>query len=245
MTGNTRFDGQDGPAGAETYSAAMSEATNYIAWILSAFTEILRPPILEIGIGHASYATLLRARGEYIGVDIDERSVAAARSRFPESDFHVADITRSVFVDAIGKDRIGSVICLNVLEHIDDHQSAVASLAQVLRPGGHLAVIVPALRLLTNDLDRLAGHLRRYRTDELGRLARVAGLEVIRADYFNPVGGFGWLANRLVRHRSLNDAAVNGQIRLFDKWAIPVSKAMDPLTRRFFGQSVLMIGRKP
>jgi hypothetical protein len=72
-----------------------------------------------------------------------------------------------------------------------------------------------------------------------------AGLEPVRADYFNPLGGFGWWANRFVRHRSLNDTAVNSQITLFDRWLVPISRGLDPVTRALFGQSVLAIGRKP
>lgn len=231
--------------GAETYSSAMSDAKNYINWIVGEFDAVLAPPILEIGVGHGSYAEILRSYGDYVGVDIDAWSVELARRRFTESRFHAADITQSAFVDLVGEGQMGCVVCLNVLEHIDDHQSAVTNLGRVLRPGGHLAIIVPALPILTNDLDRLAGHLRRYRTDEVEQLVRIAGLATVRRSYFNPVGGLGWLANRLVRHTSLNDAAVNGQIRLFDKWAVPVSRAIDPFTRTFFGQSVLMIARKP
>jgi SAM-dependent methyltransferase len=233
------------PTGADTYSSAMSDARNYISWMLESFDEVIQPPTLEIGVGHGSYAEVLQQRGEYVGVDIDAASVEAARRRFPALTFHPADITQQSFVDAVGEERFSSIVCLNVLEHVGDHSTAVANLARVLRPGGHLAIVVPALSLLMNDLDRLAGHLRRYRSAEVRDLLRDAGLDVLRADYFNPIGGLGWLANRLVTHKSLNDDAVNSQIRLFDRWATPVSRAVDPLTRRFFGQSVLAIGRKP
>jgi hypothetical protein len=52
------------------------------------------------------------------------------------------------------------------------------------------------------------------------------------------------LANRLKRYDSLNDAAVNGQIALFDKYIVPVSRALDPLSRSFFGQSVTCVARR-
>jgi SAM-dependent methyltransferase len=235
----------DAPTGADTYSSAMSDAKNYIGWILDSFGGIINEPILEIGVGHGSYAEALRERGEYVGVDIDQHSVDMARRRFPNLSFHVADITQNSFVDAVGENRFGCIICLNVLEHIDAHASAVQNLGKALKSGGHLAIIAPALNILSNDLDRLAGHLRRYRREEIGDLLHHAGLEVVRSDYFNPVGGLGWMANRLVKHHSLNDAAVNGQIRLFDRWAMPASRLFDPLTRRFFGQSVIAMGRKP
>src|SRR3974390_343011 len=138
-----------------------------------------------------------------------------------------------------------AIVCLNVLAHIQDHGQAVKNLAQTLVRDGHLLVIVPALPMLYNDLDRLAGHHRRYRRNEFRELMVQAGLEPVRADYFNPVGGLGWWANRLMRHGSLNDTAVNSQISLFDRWLVPISRGLDPVTRSVFGQSVLAIGRKP
>jgi hypothetical protein len=71
-----------------------------------------------------------------------------------------------------------------------------------------------------------------------------AGLEVVRCDYFNSIGGLGWLANRALRHGSLNDSAVNSQISLFDRWLVPLSRWADPATRKLFGQSVIAIGQK-
>ncbi|MBR0900696.1 class I SAM-dependent methyltransferase [Bradyrhizobium tropiciagri] len=231
--------------GAGTYSSAMADATNYMAWILDSFGPYLAGPVLEIGVGHGSYASELRACGPYMGVDIDKESVAEARQRFPDLDFAVADITNPDFPETLAGDGFRSIVCLNVLEHIQDHGQAVKNLAGALVRGGHLLVVVPALQILYNDLDRLAGHHRRYRRDEFRDLMVQAGLEPVRVDYFNPVGGFGWWANRLMRHRSLNDTAVNSQISLFDRWLVPVSRGLNPVTRTLFGQSVLAIGRKP
>ena len=233
------------PTGAETYSSAMADAKNYMAWILSAFGPYLSAPVLEIGVGHGSYASVLRTHGPYLGIDIDAQSVADARLRFPELDFAVADITSPDFPETLGRTGFQSVICLNVLEHITNHDKAVTNLARLLVRGGYLCVIVPALPMLYNDLDTLAGHHRRYRRSEIRALMAQAGLEVVRSDYINPVGGLGWWANRLMSHGSLNDTAVNSQITLFDRWLVPISRAIDPVTRPFFGQSVVAVGRKP
>lgn len=232
------------PVGAETYSSAMADAKNYISWILDSFSKYVEAPILEIGVGHGSYAELLRERGDYIGVDIDPASVAEARRRLPGADFRTVDITGPEFVALSNERKVKTIICLNVLEHIEDDEQAVNNLARALQSGGHLLVIVPALELLYNDLDRLAGHHRRYGRSQMEARLAAADLEIVRCDYFNSVGGLGWLANRAMRHGSLNDTAVNSQISLFDKWLVPVSRLADPLTRKFFGQSVIAVGRK-
>ena len=75
------------------------------------------------------------------------------------------------------------VIASEVLEHIPDDASAIDELARVLRPGGRMAVTVPAAfpERINWKLDRdyhdiPGGHIRIYRRDVLeGRLER-AGL---------------------------------------------------------------------
>jgi hypothetical protein len=58
------------------------------------------------------------------------------------------------------------------------------------------------------------------------------------------IGGLAWWVNSLARHDSLDDTAVNAQIRIFDKYVLPASRLIDPLTREFFGQSLICIARK-
>ena len=72
-----------------------------MAWILNAFGPY-SGPVLEIGVGHGSYASELRVHGHYMGVDVDIKSVAEARERFPDLDFAVADITSPGFPETAG-----------------------------------------------------------------------------------------------------------------------------------------------
>lgn len=230
--------------GSDTYSDAMSDASNYINWILSSFDDFMTPTIVEVGVGHGSYAAELKSVGSYIGIDIDPESVANARERFPGLTFEVADITQPALVDRFAGRRAGTIICFNVLEHIRDHRAAVRNLAAILEPRGHILIIVPAHDALFNDLDRHASHLRRYRRDDVGGLLEDTGLEVARCEYFNPIGGVGWWANGMVRHKSLNEPGVNAQIALFDRFLVPLSRFLNPATKAIFGQSVLAVGRK-
>ncbi len=232
------------PTGSDTYSSAMADAQNYIGWILGALRPYLKGPVLEIGVGHGSYAPILREYGQYTGCDFDPASVDLARGRFPDLVFEVADITALDF-PARFHQRFASIVCSNVIEHIERDDVAISNLVGALAPGGHLLIVVPAFQSLMNDLDRLAGHLRRYRTRDLRGLFEATGVTPVQVDYFNPIGGLGWWVNRILPYKSLNDDAVNAQIRAFDRYAVPLSRMIDPLTRRFFGQSVVAIGRKP
>src|SRR5215207_11686373 len=79
------------------------------------------------------------------------------------------------------------VIAAEVLEHVPDHDHALAELVRVLRPGGRLAVTVPrwfperVCWALSDDYHAPAvsdGHVRVYRRSRLFRLLRSAGLSV-------------------------------------------------------------------
>jgi SAM-dependent methyltransferase len=230
--------------GANTYSAAIAEALNYIQWQIEPFLPYLRGRILEVGIGHGSFAPKLRQHGDYMGIDIDAVSVTDARARYPEARFAVCDILDATSLKAILPDGADAIVSANVLEHIDDDRRALGNLVEILRPGGHLMLNVPALMLLYNDLDRLAGHHRRYTKDRLRYLLNDQPIAIERLCYFNPVGGLGWWLNSMKRYESLNCGSVNGQIRFFDKYVVPVSRALDPLCRSWFGQSVICVGRR-
>lgn len=227
-----------------TFSTAIADAKNYMKWIISKFSPYLGGQIVEIGIGHGSYFDQLREFGAYLGLDIDAHLVNQAKVRYTDADFKVADITSNHFSELIPSSSVKTIVCCNVLEHIEDDRVAITNLLNTLEVGGHLLLLVPAHGFLYNDLDRLAGHYRRYNKKMMNQLIVDLPVKVARMDYFNPLGGLAWLVNKLFRHQSLDSPGVNQQIYLFDKFVLPFSKTLDPLTRSFFGQSLIGIFKK-
>jgi SAM-dependent methyltransferase len=137
-----------------------------------------------------------------------------------------------------------SVLCINVLEHIDDDAAALRQMIRILEPAGHLLLFVPALAFLYNDLDRLAGHHRRYSKRLLRQRLTESGGTIVRLEYFNPVGAVGWWANRFTKHASLGTERVTRQVQLFDRYILPISRGINGVTRGFFGQSLLAVMRR-
>jgi SAM-dependent methyltransferase len=232
------------PAGEATYSSAIAEARNYSRWIISEFAEFVGRDILEVGIGHGSHLDDFPSYQSYAGVDIDAKSVVDARRRHPERKFFCEDITSAEFVAAVGGQQYDTIICLNTLEHVENDRGAVQNLLGVLRPGGHLLIFVPAFQALYSPLDRLAGHVRRYTRGELAKLLSDSDSRVVKNEYFNPIGGMAWWLNKFAGHRSLNDNSVNVQIKLFDRYVLPISRLINPVTKGFFGQSVVFVVQK-
>lgn len=89
-----------------------------------------------------------------------------------------------------------AAVLLNVLEHIEDHEVAMQSIARILKPGGAAVIEVPAGPELFDDYDRHLMHFRRYRLEELCKLAETAGL---RVEYRNYLGALIYPAFRVAK----------------------------------------------
>jgi len=75
------------------------------------------------------------------------------------------------------------VVMHDVLEHIEDDAGAVDMLADLLNPGGHAFVSVPALQWLFGRHDEELGHFRRYTKTTLGAVLS-RRFEVVRMRYY-------------------------------------------------------------
>jgi SAM-dependent methyltransferase len=227
-----------------TMSLAIGDADNYTGWIVDVFQPYVGRNLLEIGTGFGNYRQHFPDIAKYTSVDIDSEAIARAAVGDPAGTYVCADASRAEFAARFPEGSFDTVMCANVLEHIPEHEAAAANMFRALGRGGHLLLFVPAHMSLYNDMDRLAGHLRRYTKESLGRVLAPLGGTMVELRYFNSIGGLGWWVNRLRRYDSLNDGAINGQIRFFDKYVVPVSRMVDPLSRGFFGQSLIAVVRK-
>ncbi|RME60704.1 class I SAM-dependent methyltransferase [Candidatus Parcubacteria bacterium] len=229
--------------GLETMSSTIEFADRYNCWFLDKLRPFIGSALLEIGTGHGNFRRYLSAVEKFVSVDIDEKVIERAKEKFPEDTFIVADITSHEFVEKLAAYPIDTVLCVNVLEHVEDAQRAVRNMLAVLPQGGFLLLFVPALPLLYNDLDRLAGHYCRY-TKETMRMLIDEPHKIVLLEYFNPVGGVGWWLNKFVKHDSLDRTDVNFQVTFFDRYLVPISRMLNPVTKNFFGQSLICVVKK-
>jgi SAM-dependent methyltransferase len=70
------------------------------------------------------------------------------------------------------------VVAFDVLEHILDHDSAVAEVRRVLRPSGRFLIAVPADPKLWSDHDVAVDHVRRYTRVTLREVLERGGFEL-------------------------------------------------------------------
>jgi SAM-dependent methyltransferase len=131
--------------------------------------------VVNIGAGQGTFSRRLEERGFSVtSVDESEAAVEVLRRRLV-GDVCRADVAALPFADG----SFAAAVLGEVLEHVPDDEAALREVARVLRPGGHVAISVPAGERL-GPSDRWAGHLRRYTRSKLLNVCARAGLRVDR-----------------------------------------------------------------
>jgi methionine biosynthesis protein MetW len=98
--------------------------------------------VLDVGCSTGYFAAALAARGnEVLGVEYDEASAEAARSRGIE--VLVADLETTDLAAHFGEASFDVVVYADVLEHLRDPLPVLRATHRLLRPGGFVVVSLP------------------------------------------------------------------------------------------------------
>jgi SAM-dependent methyltransferase len=205
-----------------------SDTPRLNAWMYAQLAEHVRGDVLEVGSGIGNLSRFIaRDAASAVLTDMEDEYVGRLASEL--GDGERVEVVRWTLgeapPDAITRRSFDAIVAVNVIEHVEDDLGACRTLADLLRPGGHLLVYVPAVPSAYGTLDEALGHFRRYSRVELDALLREAGLEVSHLRRMNPLGLPAWVLNGRVLRRRLLPA---GQVALFDK-LVWLAKAIDRL----------------
>jgi len=159
--------------------------------------------VLEIGVGLGSVGVLLAKRLQYTGIDLDERSITAARERFERHGLDPECLLHGGLEVVHG--RAFDLVCaFEVLEHFEDEHATVAEWRQLVAPGGAILVSMPAGPARFGKADQKAGHFRRYSRRDAELLLTKAGFTQVRVlNYGVPAGYALEAARNLLARRQL------------------------------------------
>jgi SAM-dependent methyltransferase len=186
----------------------MARLEPYNRWLVSGFQGAVGRRVLEIGAGFGNITRHLRGRELLVASDLDPVALEHLKGTFREDrsvrvasyEFPLTPAARSEIRDL----RIDSIVCLNVLEHIEDDRGTLANMFEVLQPEGRLVLLVPAFARLFGTLDTHLRHFRRYEKDELDTKLRAAGFVIEDLRFVNRPGILGWWLNgKVLRRRVL------------------------------------------
>ena len=137
--------------------------------------------IIDIGCGSGSMLDVLANFGDVLGVDDNEAALGFAGENGFSNIKRVDAAHLSKEFDFINK--FDLTTCLDVIEHVDDDRLFLKEIFQILKPGGHVLITVPAYNFLWSEHDEALNHKRRYMASELHRKLNDAGFEVIKRSY--------------------------------------------------------------
>jgi SAM-dependent methyltransferase len=194
--------------------------------------------VLEIGSGIGNLSTFLVDRERLVLTDTREEYLDRLRSRFAKHpNVSVARLYLPTELGALAGQHFDTIICLNVLEHVDDDISALQAIRRMLTPNGRLILLVPALPALYGTIDKALGHHRRYKRAGLESLLGATGFNVAHIEYFNLAGVPGWwFAGRVLRRQMIPATS----LKLYDM-LVPLFRLERLLPWRI-GQSLIAIG---
>ena len=197
--------------------------------------------VLEVGAGLGEFAAGFTGLDRLVVTDADPGAVELLAERF--ADRPEVEARQLALGDELSLDKpVDSVIAINVLEHIEDDAGALRSLAELVVPGGTIVLWVPGYQQLYGEFDRRVGHFRRYTPATVSDAVLRAGLQVELAKPVNLLGGIAWWA--AVR-RGGSTAPNPKLVSIYDRFVVPVTRAVESRVRVPFGQTVLCVARVP
>jgi glycosyltransferase involved in cell wall biosynthesis len=185
----------------------MKRLHRYNRWIFLKFRPFLGRRVLEIGSGIGNITKLLLDRDLVIATDVEPKYLTLLKNTFGK---YKKFMVERLYIPGAEIERyrsyhIDSVICFNVLEHIEQDETALRNIFDLLEPGGRFLLLVPSHPWLYGSLDQHLGHRRRYRKKELRNKLEAMGFRVIYLRYFNRIGILGWFLNsRILRRKRLS-----------------------------------------
>ena len=165
---------------------------------------------LDVGCGGGILSEALAAAGAQVtGIDLAPRVLDVARLHLHETGLNVD--YREIGVEALASGMPSAfdfITCMEMLEHVPDPGSVIATCATLLKPGGRLflstlnrtpqafATAIVGAEYIANLLPRGTHHYAQFiRPSELAATLRAAGLELedVSGLAYNPLARRAWI----------------------------------------------------
>jgi SAM-dependent methyltransferase len=211
-------------------------ARNWKRYFSSRIRPFIRGDVLEVGAGLGVNTPYLcnEAVASWSALEPDARLCDELSARLATIDQPVeSKAIRGTLAALPPESRFDAILYIDVLEHIEDDRGEFAQAFARLKPGGALCILCPAHQRFFSPFDAALGHYRRY---DKPMFRGLSSHQPHRLEYLDTVGMAASLANCLMLRQSYPTA---GQIALWDRCMVPLSRIVDRLTFGTMGKSVL------
>lgn len=207
---------------------------NHIAKLLLKKNSVLlnKGKILDFGAGIGTLAKIIPWDiSQIFCYEIDENLIKKLR----------ADNFVVISKQELAEKNFDFIYSSNVLEHIEDDLDALTLIHKSLKPGGCVAIYVPAFNFLYSGMDEAVGHFRRYRKSELSKKLSQAGFKNISAEYVDSLGFFASILMKIVGYGTQKGIGSPRSLEIYDRWIFPISTYIDSFfTKKLFGKNLVV-----
>ncbi len=148
--------------------------------ILPKATSSSKLAILNAGVATGATTTMLEQYGAVTSLEYDKDCC-----QFLEETLQMEVVNGSLTELPFADNSFDLVCAFDVIEHIKEHDLAVAEMKRVLRPNGRIFLTVPAFQFLWGEHDEINHHERRYTQQMLVDVVAESGIKIERKSYFN------------------------------------------------------------
>lgn len=217
--------------------------------------------VLDLGCGEGRHAIhmYLEEKVSVLAIDLNPADLATAREKslafinpadqHRQLFFQVADGRHLPFAD----NTFDSIVCSEVLEHIEDYQHILQEIRRVLKPGGRLAVSVPRYWpekicwWLSDAYHQVeGGHIRIFNAGELRRCIEKQGFGLQKRHWAHALHTPYWWLRCLFWQRQEEVGLIKLWHRLlvWDLMEKPrLTRSLEKLLNPLLGKSVVMYFR--
>lgn len=202
----------------------LNHAPRFTRWMADVIRPYLGDHVLEIGAGIGNMSINLMPRRLYWATDVNPHYLEYLdKIRLTRPYMHVGYTDGMKAESFPAGHNLDTVVCLNVIEHVQDDCLALRNILNILGDHGRAIILVPHEPRLYGSLDEVLGHCRRYTQQQLVEVAQQAGFRVEKVLKFNRPGVLAWWLNgRVLRRRTFG----LGQIRVLNLLT-PIFRVLD------------------
>lgn len=202
----------------------LNQAPRFTRWMADVIRPYVRHRVLEVGAGTGNMSVQLMPRAVYWATDYNPQYLEYLNSLAVRRPYMYVAYLNATDPASFPHERFDTIVCLNVIEHIERDAEALRNLQNVLTDDGRAIILVPCGQWLYGSLDVVLKHFRRYGEDQLTDVAREAGFRTEKVLKFNRPGVLAWWLNgRILKRKSFG----LGQIRLLNLLT-PIFRLVDP-----------------
>jgi len=221
-----------------------AEVHNWKSYWAQRIRPFISGDVLEVGAGIGANTRFLSfgTDGRWVCLEPDPRLFSQLTKKLEEEASNeqrheaICGTLTNLGVDQ----SFNTILYIDVLEHIEDDREELQLASTHLRPKGRIIVLSPAHQSLFTPFDTAIGHFRRYNQRMLRDLSP-QGLLLEKLLYLDSAGLVLSTANLLFLRQAMPTKA---QLAIWDKWVIPVSRALDKCLCNSVGKSIVGIWQK-